>query len=357
VKGGALEEREIRVGIIGAGFISQVAHLHSFSRVSGTRIVALSEPHEVLRHSVARRFGIDSCMADYRLLLDRSDVDAVVVCVPRRAQSLVVADALARVPAVLSEKPMAMTLDEAKEIVSIAKISKKVLAVGYMKRYDLGVRSFAKLLRELRNDNRFGEILQVSVRDLSAAYGVPVPDHIRKDGSRPLRYREAIAAPDFVTDDWKADYEYTLNVASHDIDLLQMLFDETLVAKSFSVRSGGSQNALLDAGAFPISLLVAPADFGRWEQQIEVTFARGRASLILPSPLARQESATAVIESSGRIERMNVLPGEQIWAFEAQARSFVESVRSGTELECSGANALADIALIDSLWRRADVRR
>jgi predicted dehydrogenase len=351
-----LAEQGVRVGVIGAGFISQVAHLYSFCRINDARVVALSEPHEGLRHAVARRFGIENTTADHHALLNRSDLDAVVVCVPRRAQSLVVADALARVPAVLSEKPMAMTLDEAQRMVSLARESRTAWTVGYMKRHDVGVRVFANLLKDLRSEGRLGPIVEVSMRDACGVYGVAAPDHIRREGRRLIRYREAIASVEFVPDAWKPDYEYTLNVASHDINLLRMLFGDALAAKSFSVRRGGAQNALLDAGAFPISLVIAPVNLGRWDQRIDVTFARGRASLILPSPLARQESAAVVLESSGHIEKTKVSPVEQVWAFEAQARSFVESIKSGREPECSGATSLADIVLIDSLWRQADLR-
>jgi predicted dehydrogenase len=346
----------VRLGVIGAGFIAQVAHLYSFSRISGVRLVALSEPHDSLRHAVAGHFGIEHATSDYHALLDRTDLDAVIVCVPRRAQSLVVADALAKAPAVLSEKPAAMTFDEAQRMIALVKNSRTTWAVGYMKRHDVGVRGFAKLLTDLKNEDRLGAILEVSMRDACGVYGVAAPEHVHREGKRPSRYPEAPVAPDFVPEDRRADYEYTLNVASHDINLLRLFFGNGLAADNFSVRRGGAQLALLDAGAFPISLTVMPANLGRWDQCIDVTFARGRASLMLPSPLARQESASIVVENNGRSEEIRVSPADHIWAFEAQARAFVGAINSGTEPENSGEDSLADLALIDSLWRRADLR-
>lgn len=350
------ERKDVRIGVIGAGFIAQVAHLYSFSRISEVRLVALAEPHDDLRHAVARRFGIEDTTSDYYTLLERTDLDAVIVCVPRRAQSLVVADALAKAPAVLSEKPAAMTVEEAERIAGIAQRSRAIWAVGYMKRHDVGVRSFAKLLTGLINDDRLGAILDVSMRDACGVYGVAVPDHICREGKRLIRYPEAPIAPDFVPDDRQADYEYTLNVASHDINLLRMFFGDALAVERFSVRREGTQLALLDSGAFPISLTVMPAALGRWDQRLDVTFARGRASLVLPSPLARHESASIVMESGGRNEETKVSPADHVWAFEAQARAFVDDIISGKEPENSGAASIADIALLDSLWRKADLR-
>jgi predicted dehydrogenase len=350
------ETNGVRIGVIGGGFIAQVAHLYSFSRISEVRLVALSEPHDGLRHAVARRFGVEDTTSDYRTLLERTDLDAVIVCVPRRAQSIVVADALARVRAVLSEKPAAMTVDEAQRMITTAQNARATWAVGYMKRHDVGVKRFAKLLTELKNDQSFGAILDVSVRDACGAYGVPAPDHVRREGRRPVRYREAAAGPDFLPADVHPDYEYTINVASHDINLLRMFFGDALTVSSFSVRRGGVQYALLDAGAFPISVAVMPANIGRWDQRIDVTFARGRATLVLPSPLARQESASIVVESPGRHEQMIVSAADHVWAFEAQARAFVEAVTSGGEPQNTGASSVHDLALIDSLWRKADIR-
>src|SRR6201999_434602 len=316
-------------GVIGGGFIAQVAHLYSFSRINEVRLAALSEPHDGLRHAVAGRFGVEDTTSDYRTLLERTDLDAVIVCVPRRAQSLVVTDAFAKVRAVLSEKPAAMTVDEAQRMITTAQNSRATWAVGYMKRHDVGVKNFAKLLTDLKNDQSLGAILDVSVRDACGAYGVPAPEHVRREGRRPVRYREAAAAPDFLPADVHSDYEYTINVASHDINLLRMFFGDGLIVSSFSVRRGGAQYALLDAGAFPISIAVMPANIGRWDQRIDVTFARGRATLVLPSPLARQESASIVVESFGRHEQRIVSAADHVWAFEAQARAFVEAITSG----------------------------
>ncbi|HEY2210084.1 MAG TPA: hypothetical protein VGH62_00430, partial [Bradyrhizobium sp.] len=138
--------------------------------------------------------------------------------------------------------------------------------------------------------------------------------------------------------------------------LLRLFFGNGLAADNFAVRRGGAQRTLLDAGAFPINLTVMPANLGRWDQRIDVTFARGRASLVLPSPLARQESGSIVLDSKGRCEEIRVSPADHVWAFEAQARAFVDAINCGKEPENSGEDSIADIALIDSLWRRADLR-
>ena len=338
--------------MIGAGFIAQVAHLYAFSCISEARIVALAEPHDGLREAVTHRFDIETSTADYRELLRRTDIDGVVICIPRRAQSRLVVEILSENRAVLSEKPMATTLVEAKHMVAIAQRSGRPWMVGYMKRHDKGVQRFAKLLSELRTSGEFGEILHVGMRDFCAAYGVARPKYIARQGARPTRYPESAAAPDYVPDILHSAYEYTINVASHDINLLRMFFGDALTATDLSVHPGGLQRARFDASGIPISLVVGPVDLGRWDQRIDVTFTHGRASLILPSPLARQESAVIQLENPGSKKSCVVTPMEHIWAFEAQARAFVDSIRSLSVPENSGVSSLADIAVIDGLWKK-----
>jgi predicted dehydrogenase len=225
-----------------------------------------------------------------------------------------------------------------------------------MKRHDIGVRNFARLLGDLRRENTLGPILDVSMRDACGVYGVAAPDHVRPKSSRPVRYPEATTAPGFIPQDWQPSYEQTLNVASHDINLLRMLFGNQLAAQAFSVWRDRTQMMLFDAGGFPVRLTVIPADLGRWDQRLDVTFARGRASLILASPLERERSARIILERGGTREVFDVAPTDHVWAFEAQAQDFVDAIASGRKPECSGAACLADIALIEDLWKKAELR-
>ena len=258
----AAGEDPLRIGMIGAGFIAQVAHLYAFSCIPKARIVALAEPHDGLREAVSQRFSIKYSTADYRELLRQSDIDGVVICVPRRAQSRLVAEFLSENQAVLSEKPMATTLAEAEHMVAMAQRSGAPWMVGYMKRHDKGVQQFAQLLSEMRTSGEFGEILHVGMRDFCANYGIARPEYIARQGARPIRYPECALAPDFVPKLFHVSYDYTTNVVSHDINLLRMFFGDALAAIDFSVHPGGLQRASFDANGIPISLVAGPIDLG-----------------------------------------------------------------------------------------------
>ena len=109
----------MRVGIIGGGFIAQIAHIEPLSRVAPVELVALCEPDTALRNRVADRFAIPQRF-DRPEPLIALELDAVVVALPMLAQELVVEQVLATGTSVLSEKPMATTPHAAQRLVELA---------------------------------------------------------------------------------------------------------------------------------------------------------------------------------------------------------------------------------------------
>jgi predicted dehydrogenase len=317
----------IRIGLVGAGFIAQVAHLHAFSTLAGCSIVAVADNRPELRAKVAEAFGIPRQFDEPDELLAATEIDATVIVLPRRAQG--------------------------RQIVAAADAARCRLAVGFMKRHDAGVLLFREKLLELLASGEVGAIEHVSMHDYCATYAIPIPHHVQAAAKRPSRYAEWPVAPEGMPADMQADYEYTLNVASHDINLLRFLLPAPLKARAFHVRQRGSQLATFDGGAFDVTLALAKVDVGRWDQTVDVYFRHGRLRLDLPSPLSRQEAATVVFERRGRCEQLTPPQDRRVWAFTAQASHFLEVVRGRAEPAASGRDALLDLALIEDLWQQA----
>jgi len=343
----------MRLGIIGAGFMAQVAHLPAFQSVAGCEIVAICDHRDDLRTQVADTFRIGRRPARIEDLLDIPDIDAVLISLPRRAMSAASALALASGKHVLSEKPMAYRLDDAQRLLAMQRAGQRH-AVGYMKRFDPGVAMFRERLAHWREAGDMGEVVSARIEDYCATYGVPIPPHMRPPrAASGFRHPEWQLAPDHVPADRLVDYEYTLNVVSHDINLARFLFPETLVPTSFRVRSGRSQHAVLDAGSFSLSIEAGPSDLGVWRQVVDIVFQRGRARLTLPSPLDRQDCARASLRDRDGAREFLLPAQKRIWSFAAQAGAFVEAHESAAEMPTLAHESVQDLALIDSLWRIA----
>ena len=340
---------DVQIGLIGAGFIAQVAHLAALTELAGCSIAAIADNRERLRAEVATRHGIPVQREHADEVLRAPGIDAFVVAMPRRAMGPAVAAALATGKPVLAEKPIAHTLEQGRRLVAAAETSGSPFAVGFMKRHDQGVARFRAELSRLRDDGELGDIVHVAMRDYCATYATPIPHHLRSDTPRPYRHPEWPTAPDWLPTAQRADYEVTINVASHDINLLRHVFGNELKPLVMRVRRQGIQLATLDAGSFDIALELGRVDTGCWEQTIDVYFQRGFVQLRLPSPLARQETARVITVHGGSSRTWTPRPEQRIWAFKAQAAQFLDVVRGKAVPLASGADALADLQIVEDL--------
>lgn len=125
----------IRVGMIGMGGMGTV-HLQAFMKQTeeekDIEIVAVCD---VFKKRQERARGIAKLTDkyvhhDYRDLLGRSDVDAVLIAAPDHWHGQMALDALAAGKDVYLEKPMTHTLEEAKAVVEAVKKYNRILQVG-----------------------------------------------------------------------------------------------------------------------------------------------------------------------------------------------------------------------------------
>jgi predicted dehydrogenase len=125
--------RDLRVGIVGAGFVGRV-HAHS-ARLAGARIagVAASTPD---RGTVARdELGAEQGFASAEELVRSDEIDVVHICAPN---NLHVPLALAAIEAgkhVICEKPVALDGAEAAELTAAAKEAGALVTVPFVYRY------------------------------------------------------------------------------------------------------------------------------------------------------------------------------------------------------------------------------
>lgn len=122
----------VRVAIVGTGTI---AHYHAryYQQIPWVRIVGVADIVPGKARQAARTWGLPESHAfeDYRELLDKVDLDAVSVCTYNMAHKAPTVDALKAGKHVLLEKPMAATLEDAKEIMRAADASGRILMVSF----------------------------------------------------------------------------------------------------------------------------------------------------------------------------------------------------------------------------------
>jgi myo-inositol 2-dehydrogenase/D-chiro-inositol 1-dehydrogenase len=192
-----------RIAVVGAGRIGRL-HAENIARVPGLELVAMADPAP----------GEGVTVSDWRELLGRADVDAVVLGSPSALHAEQVAAFAEAGKHVLCEKPIATDLASADRALAAADAAGIVLQVGYNRRFD---RSYAAV-REAVASGRVGKplLVRISARDPEP----PPPAYLEGRGPETM----------FV------------DTTSHDLDLVRFVTGEELV----EISARGS--ALLDTG-------------------------------------------------------------------------------------------------------------
>lgn len=182
---------QVKVAVVGAGSMgmNHLRVLAGFEREC-LQLVGVAESSEQVLQRAIGRFHVVG-YTDYRRMIDETRPDLVAVVVPTHLHFAVAAYALGRGIHVLLEKPMTSTLEEAYHLLHLAHRHGAKLAVGHVERFNPA-------------------IIQLKQRLLNGELGSIFHLHARRLGPFPPRIR---------------DVGVTLDLATHDIDVMRYLVD------------------------------------------------------------------------------------------------------------------------------------
>ena len=137
-----------RVGVIGCGSIAQ-RHTKAYQSVSGYQLAAATEPNVQRANAFQETFAIPTMYADPEEMLQKESLDVVSICTwhgLHAPQTLMAAEHGAK--AVLCEKPMAVSLAEADQMITACRSSGTKLAIGHQRRFYPGWTEARRLISE-----------------------------------------------------------------------------------------------------------------------------------------------------------------------------------------------------------------
>lgn len=134
---------KVRVGVVGVGYLGRF-HAEKYLNLSDCELVALVDIVEERARKQALKLGAEAYV-DYREIFDK--VDAVSIVVPTRLHHRVAKDFLSNGIDVLVEKPIAVTFEEAMDLVETARRSGAILQVGHLERFNPAIISLKERLR------------------------------------------------------------------------------------------------------------------------------------------------------------------------------------------------------------------
>ena len=134
----------LRFGLIGCGEIGRL-RAAALTRTGSARLVAVNDLDRGRAAAVASRHG-GAVDHDWRALLHREEVDAVIVSTPPSLHAEMCIEALKSGKHVLCEKPLARTPDECRKILEAAEQSGRFLATGFNYRFYPSVKKVRAIL-------------------------------------------------------------------------------------------------------------------------------------------------------------------------------------------------------------------
>jgi UDP-N-acetyl-2-amino-2-deoxyglucuronate dehydrogenase len=202
-------KKDFRVALVGCGRISR-NHVDAISRIDGLTLVAVSDASEERAKTMGEQLGLP-WFNDFEVMLDSVDCDIVSICTPSGLHPVQGVIAAKRKKHVVTEKPMAISLKGADELVQACDAAHVHLFVVKQNRLNEPV----KMLKQAVDEGRFGRIYMASCTVFWA---------------RPQDYYDQ--AP------WRGTWEFDggafMNQASHYVDLIQWLMGpvESVMAKT-----------------------------------------------------------------------------------------------------------------------------
>jgi predicted dehydrogenase len=136
----------LRIGVIGAGAIAQVAHLVVLSKLEGVRIAGICDTDVEKAQALAGRFRVPDVYDDIEDLVQFTKPDAVVVCTPNHLHEVHVISALSAGIPVLCERPLALTSAGVERVIAAQRAAGAPVLVGMNHRYRHDVQAIRSFL-------------------------------------------------------------------------------------------------------------------------------------------------------------------------------------------------------------------
>lgn len=341
-----VRNREYRIGCIGAGMIMAECHLAAYKE-AGFRVVAIASRTKANARKVAERWDIPTVHDTPERLIEDSQVEIIDLAFPPDQQPALIRHALKQphVRAILAQKPLALSLEEAVKLRDEAKAAGKILSVNQNMRYDQSMR----VLKQIIELGVLGDIVFAQI-DMHA---IPHWQSFLEDYDR-----------------------LTLaNMSVHHLDALRFLFGDpdeitTLTRKDPRTRFDHSDGITISTMKFPSGVMAVsledvwsgPRQDGYKDDQhitwrVEGTEGVARGTIGWPTGAASTLSYASARMTGGEW----VTPSwDTMWfphAFIGVMEQLQHAVATGTPPALSVADNVKTMALVEAGYRSIDEGR
>ncbi len=171
-----MREGKIGIGVIGCGAVARGFHLPAVRRHPSVALLALADVDETALDRAAREFGAERATFDYRDWIKDPAIEAVIIATPPEVTPQIAIDCLQAGKHVLCEKPIAISYEMGRRVVEAAEASGRKFQVGFIFRFNAGVR----MLKRWITEGAIGSPMVIRLGAFNEPWMVTDPDHNRR---------------------------------------------------------------------------------------------------------------------------------------------------------------------------------
>lgn len=335
-----MSDDKLKVGIIGCGVIAPF-HIEAFQCLQNVKIGGVVDVIESRAKKLAQKYKIDFLTSDYHRLLEE-EVDIVDVCTPSGLHYQTALDAIRAGKHVIVEKPLAINLKQADQMIEASRKAGIKLAVIFDHRFDRP----STRIKEALDKGRFGKLI------LGDAYV--------------KWYR----TQEYYSNDWRGTWDMDgggilANQAIHWVDLLQWFMGP--VDRVFArIKTATHQ---IEAADIAVAMLeFKNGAVGVIEASTCIYPGRRGAGIVYPSLPERieiyGENGSVVVEESKNIKlwefrdeedtkrtfQMETGKDEPVTGHKEEIKKIVQAVREDKDVPIDGREARKSLEIIRAVY-------
>ena len=161
--------KKLKAAVIGCGAIAQHCHLKGYAAHPDVSLVAAADITQTRLEEAKSEFKVKNVYLHYEEMLEKEDLDLVSVCTPNYLHADCVIQAARAGCHVLCEKPMALTLDDANQMIETVRTHNVRMMIGFTHRFMKGNQAAKQLIEK----DSIGRPFMIRVR---FAHEGPEPD-------------------------------------------------------------------------------------------------------------------------------------------------------------------------------------
>ena len=127
---------KVRIAVVGAAGAFGMKHLDGLANISDAEVTVVSGSKPESTQEVAAKYGVPNAVVGYEAVLERDDVDAVILATPTQMHAAQTQAALAAGKHVQVEIPLADSWADAQATLAAAEASDRVTMVGHTRRFN-----------------------------------------------------------------------------------------------------------------------------------------------------------------------------------------------------------------------------